>query len=215
MSSCIKPTFTIGRGWHPCGVRRCTVRLATYVVNLHINISNLCINRCRFCAFRREAEDAGAYELTPEQVWAMAEEKAPPGVTEFHLVSGLNPALNLRFCKRTLEGLRERFPQVHLKAFTAVEIAHLAKDRESTHSGNTQRVAVIGPWLPDRRRRGNTQSSRSRAHLPRQTRWRRLFIGASRGTSPWHSLHGNAFVWPHGNPPGAPRASPSVARPAG
>ena len=99
---------------------------AYYTVNLHINVSNLCENRCRFCAFRRDAGQDGAYELTAEQVWDYAERNAPQGVKEFHLVAGLSPNLHLDYFERVLRGLGERFPGVHLKAFTAVEIAHLA-----------------------------------------------------------------------------------------
>ncbi|HUT25884.1 MAG TPA: CofH family radical SAM protein, partial [Sumerlaeia bacterium] len=105
---------------------------ATYVVNLHVNVSNLCVNRCRFCAYRRDADDPAAYEMAPEEIWDYVERMAPPGVREFHLVSGLSPNLGLDFYERVLRGLRERFPEVHLKAFTAVEIAHLAcRDRLS------------------------------------------------------------------------------------
>lgn len=100
---------------------------AFYVVNLHINVSNLCVNHCSFCAFRRAPDQPGAYELSPEEVWAHAEQMAPPGAKEFHLVAGLSPNLRLEYFETVLRGLREQFPGVHLKAFTAVEIAYQAR----------------------------------------------------------------------------------------
>lgn len=117
---------------------------ATYVVNLHVNVSNLCVNRCRFCAYRRDEDDPAAYEMAPEEIWDYVERMAPPGVREFHLVSGLSPNLGLDFYERVLRGLRERFPEVHLKAFTAVEIAHLASRANLSADGVLRRLIDSG-----------------------------------------------------------------------
>jgi aminodeoxyfutalosine synthase len=99
----------------------------SYVVNFHLNPSNICENRCRFCAFRRKRGDAGAYEMTLERAFETVERQAPRGAREFHIVGALNPNLNLNYYVQLLEGLRQRFPQVSLKAFTAVEIAFLSR----------------------------------------------------------------------------------------
>ncbi len=99
----------------------------SYVVNFHLNPSNICENRCRFCAFRRKPGDAGAYEMTLEEALETVERQAPRGAREFHIVGALNPNLNLHYYVQLLEGLRQRFPQVSLKAFTAVEIAFLSR----------------------------------------------------------------------------------------
>jgi aminodeoxyfutalosine synthase len=107
--------------------RRLNGRRAHYIVNRHINPTNICVNRCRFCAFSRDAADADAYALTVEEVLAKARESASRGVSEFHLVGGLHPDLPFDYYLQLLSALKAAFPEVHLQAFTAVEIDHLAR----------------------------------------------------------------------------------------
>ncbi len=97
-----------------------------FIQNMHINPTNLCVNRCRFCAFSRSRGEDGAYELTIEDILARAR-RADPGVREFHIVSGLHPDLPFSWYLELLQALKREYPQVHLKAFTAVEIDHLAR----------------------------------------------------------------------------------------
>ena len=97
-----------------------------YVVNQHINYSNVCENRCKFCAFSRRPEAAGAYTMTVEEVVAEARKAGPAGATELHIVGGLHPELPFDYYVEMLSRLKELLPEVHLQAFTAVEIAHLA-----------------------------------------------------------------------------------------
>jgi len=100
---------------------------AYYIVNRHINHTNICRNRCRFCAFSRSEGEPGAYALSIEEVLRKAEETAEDGVSEFHIVGGLHPTLSFAYYLTMLRRLKERFPQVHLQAFTAVEVDHLAR----------------------------------------------------------------------------------------
>lgn len=99
----------------------------TYVVNMHLNYSNLCVLSCMFCAFARKPGQEGAYEMTLEE---MVERVAPlkdvPGA-EVHIVGGLHPHYPYSYYPRLLATLREHYPGVHLKAFTAVEIDYFAK----------------------------------------------------------------------------------------
>jgi aminodeoxyfutalosine synthase len=97
-----------------------------YIVNRHINYTNICVNRCRFCAFSRSKGEDGAYLLSVEQCLGKAESFRGGRVSEFHVVGGLHPALGLDYYLDLLSALRSRFPGVHLQAFTAVEIAHIA-----------------------------------------------------------------------------------------
>lgn len=97
-----------------------------FVQNMHINPTNLCVNRCRFCAFSRSRGEDGAYELSIEDVLVRAR-GAEKGVREFHVVSGLHPDRPFSWYLELLRALKREFPQVHLKAFTAVEIDYLAK----------------------------------------------------------------------------------------
>ncbi|MGD0112599.1 MAG: radical SAM protein, partial [Armatimonadota bacterium] len=92
-----------------------------YIVNRHINYTNICVNRCRFCAFSRSKGEDGAYLLSVEQCLGKAESFRGGRVSEFHVVGGLHPALGLDYYLDLLSALRSRFPGVHLQAFTAVE----------------------------------------------------------------------------------------------
>jgi len=97
-----------------------------FIRNMHINPTNLCVNRCKFCAFSRSRGEDGAYEMSIEDILAKAR-GAEKGVQEFHIVSGLHPDLPFSWYLDMLRALKLAMPQVHLKAFTAVEIDYLAK----------------------------------------------------------------------------------------
>ncbi len=98
-----------------------------YNANRHINPTNVCVNRCRFCAFSRSAGEEGAYTLTGEEVLARAAEADAAGATEVHMVGGLHPDLPLEWYLDVLREIRKRHPGLHLKGFTAVEVDHLAR----------------------------------------------------------------------------------------
>ena len=98
-----------------------------YVVNRHINYTDVCKNRCRFCAFSRSKGEPGAYTMSVSEVVERAGELYEDlRFTELHLVGGLHPTLPFRYYTEMLSALKSRFPDVHLQAFTAVEIAHIA-----------------------------------------------------------------------------------------
>jgi aminodeoxyfutalosine synthase len=101
---------------------------ATYFnVNRHINPTDVCVASCRLCAFGKQKRDPNSYTMSLEQVWETAGKGWSEAVTEFHIVGGLHPELNLDWFCQMLRGLKERFPQVHLKAFTMVEIGYFAR----------------------------------------------------------------------------------------
>jgi aminodeoxyfutalosine synthase len=97
-----------------------------FVVNRHINYTNICRNRCRFCAFSRSEDEPGAYALTVEEVLAKAQESIAQGATEIHIVGGEHPTLPYADVRAMVSGIREMSPNVHIKAFTASEITHFA-----------------------------------------------------------------------------------------
>jgi aminodeoxyfutalosine synthase len=97
-----------------------------FVQNMHINPTNICVNRCKFCAFSRSKGDPGAYEMSIEDILNKAR-SAGKGVHELHIVSGLHPDLPFDWYLDMLRALKKEFPEFHLKAFTAVEIDYLAK----------------------------------------------------------------------------------------
>jgi len=98
-----------------------------YNVNRHINYTNICAASCKFCAFGRFPKQPGAYAMTLEEAFRSAGEGYSEAVTEFHIVGGLNSALPFQYYLDLLSGLKERFPKVHLKCFTMVEIAYFAR----------------------------------------------------------------------------------------
>jgi aminodeoxyfutalosine synthase len=103
-----------------------------FICNRHINHTNVCRNRCVFCAFSHDDGDADAYTLTVDEVVEKAREKLTGGITESHIVGGEHPTLPYEYYLEMLRGLKELAPDVHIQAFTASEIAHLA--RISGHS---------------------------------------------------------------------------------
>jgi len=99
---------------------------AYYIVNRHINYTNVCINNCRFCAFSRRPGEPGGYTLGIREVLERAEGVEEDGATELHIVGGVNPELPLEYYEEMIWALRERHPRVHVQALTAAEVAHIA-----------------------------------------------------------------------------------------
>src|SRR5713101_487408 len=100
-----------------------------FAANQHINPTNVCVlrNTCVFCSFARMPKEDGAYTRSLEEVFAEAEAARDNATREFHIVGGLHPKLRLDYYLDMFRGLRERHPGVHIKALTAVEVAHLAR----------------------------------------------------------------------------------------
>jgi aminodeoxyfutalosine synthase len=96
-------------------------------VNRHINPTDVCVASCRLCAFGKKKNDPKAYTWSHEEIWHRAGEGWSESITEFHIVGGLHPTLSLDWYCEMLRGLKQRFPQVHLKAFTMVEIGYFAR----------------------------------------------------------------------------------------
>jgi aminodeoxyfutalosine synthase len=102
-----------------------------FVVNRHINYTNICRNRCRFCAFSRAEGEPGAYSLTVDEVIAKARESIDEGATEIHIVGGEHPNLPYADVRAMIAGVRALSPAVHIKAFTASEIDHFAESEKA------------------------------------------------------------------------------------
>lgn len=96
-----------------------------FVQNRHINPTNICVNRCRFCAFSRSGGEDGAYELTIDEIISRLS-GASGELREVHIVGGLHPDWPFEHYLKVLATIKERFPAIHIKAFTAVEIDYLS-----------------------------------------------------------------------------------------
>lgn len=113
-------------------------------VNRHINPTDVCVASCRLCAFGKRAKDPTAYTMSLEQVWEIAGKGYAEAVTEFHIVGGLHPELNLDWFCQMISGLKQRYPDVHLKAFTMVEVAYLAKRARISIRETLERLKAAG-----------------------------------------------------------------------
>jgi aminodeoxyfutalosine synthase len=100
---------------------------ATYIHNRYINYSNICVLSCQFCAFAAKKRDAHAFEYSVDEIVNVVSDALRLGVTEVHMVGGLHPTLKKDWYIELVSRLRNLDPDLHIKAFTAIEIRHLAQ----------------------------------------------------------------------------------------
>ena len=100
---------------------------AFFIYNQHINYSNICTNLCKFCAFGKKKEHSLAYEMSVEDVKTKVRDRLDESITEIHMVGGIHPDLPFSYYLDLLRGIKEVRPDVHIQAFTCVEIHHLAE----------------------------------------------------------------------------------------
>jgi aminodeoxyfutalosine synthase len=132
-------------GWLANHVReRLHGNVAYFNVNRHINPTNVCVAACRLCAFGRKKDGVGAYTMALEEAWQTAASGYSEAVTEFHIVGGLHPDLPFQYFLDLVAGLKERFPQVHIKAFTMVEVAYLARRAKLTIAETLSQMKQAG-----------------------------------------------------------------------
>ena len=114
--------------------------------NQHINPTNVCVlrNTCVFCSFARMPKEEGAYTRTLDEVLREAAQSKSAPTREFHIVGGLHPKLPLAYYTDMIQALRAAYPGVHVKALTAVEIAHLARVEKSSVQGVLERLKDAG-----------------------------------------------------------------------
>jgi aminodeoxyfutalosine synthase len=117
---------------------------AYFNVNRHLNPTNVCVAACRLCAFGRKKDAPGAYTMALEEAFHTAASGYTEAVTEFHIVGGLHPDLPFEYFLDLVSGLKERFPEVHLKAFTMVEVAYLAKRAKLTIKETLEKMKAAG-----------------------------------------------------------------------
>ena len=100
---------------------------ATYILNRYINYSNICVLSCQFCAFAAKKRDVHAFERSIDDIVSTVGEARRLGITEVHMVGGLHPTLKKDWYLNLLHRLRALDPDLHIKAFTAIEVRHLAQ----------------------------------------------------------------------------------------
>ncbi|MBX3379655.1 MAG: radical SAM protein [Phycisphaeraceae bacterium] len=128
--------FTTPDIWTVCELadtvrRRLHGDTAFYNINRHLNYSNVCALSCKFCEFYRKKDEPGAYTRDMEYVKNQVREAVENGATEMHSVGGLHPYLPFSYYTDLVSTIRDTArslgSELHVKAFTAVEIVHLAK----------------------------------------------------------------------------------------
>ena len=97
-----------------------------FIYNQHINYSNICTNLCKFCAFGKDKDSELAYEMSVEDVRGKVRDRLDEPITEIHMVGGIHPDLPYSYYTDLLKVIKQERPDVHIQAFTCVEIAHLA-----------------------------------------------------------------------------------------
>jgi len=134
---------------------------AYFIRNMHINPTNVCVNRCRFCAFSRSRGDKGAFELSIGDILSKLAsvtkggrnsgatgqkrlQGSNGGIREVHIVGGLHPDRPFGYYLDMVSSIKERFPFLHIKAFTAVEIDYMSKISGLGLSGTLSRLKKSG-----------------------------------------------------------------------
>lgn len=138
--------------WTVCSladsVRRRLHGETTYFnINRHINYSNVCALSCKFCDFYRKKDQEGAYEHSIDDIRNEATIALESGATEIHIVGGLHPWLPFEYYTDMLRVIREIAPNIHIKAFTAVEIVHFARITKRGRDGITGISSVLSDLI--------------------------------------------------------------------
>ena len=116
-----------------------------YNWNLHLNSTNVCEAGCLFCSFARlKTGMPQAYTMSIEDAEKWIRERYKVGMTEIHIVNGLNPDLDFDYYPNLLRMIRKEFPALHIKAFTAVEIHYFAQKYGMTYEAVLQRLIDAG-----------------------------------------------------------------------
>ncbi|MRI83790.1 MAG: aminofutalosine synthase MqnE [Nitratiruptor sp.] len=119
--------FTLG---HYASMRREALhgKKSYFNINRHINPTNICKDICKFCAFSAHRKNPNPYTMSHQEIMAIVEDGVARGVKEFHIVSAHNDQVDLEWYLGIFRKIKERFPQVHIKALTAAEVNFLAKE---------------------------------------------------------------------------------------
>lgn len=103
-------------------------RQVFFNVNRHINLTNICVSRCKFCAFGVDKDDAGgSYLMSVDEAFEYGAAAVDYGITEFHVVSAMHPDMPLDYYVGVVKRLHKAYPHIHIQGFTAIEIHHMAK----------------------------------------------------------------------------------------
>ena len=115
-----------------------------YNVNTHINPTNVCVYKCDFCAFRADLNDPRGYVMDEAQIRERAAKAHERGATELHIVGGLHHKLPFQYYVDVVRWVKEAAPEIHVKAYTGVEIEWFKKIERTTTREVLQRLVDAG-----------------------------------------------------------------------
>lgn len=119
-------------------------RKTTFSVNVHINYSNICLLKCRFCAFRRDKGEPGAYRLTDEEICSKIGKVGGSGPLEVHITGSLDPLFGLEEAVSLIKKIKKMRPSAVVKAFTLVEVDYFAKKANLSHEKVISKLKKAG-----------------------------------------------------------------------
>lgn len=112
--------------------------------NFHLEPTNICVNHCRFCSYRRRPGQSGAWECSIEDLVAEVKKFSAKGATEVHIVGGVHPDRDLSFYVDLLKSIKQEAPHLHIKAFTAVEIDQMCRMANVSVEEGLQQLKLAG-----------------------------------------------------------------------
>lgn len=115
-----------------------------YVVSRRLSYTNVCYTHCQFCAFQAKPGDPRAYSLSAEDIIRELEKPENTGIRELHMTSGHNPKLKIEYFEHLFRAIKARFPQIHLKVFTMIEMDYYARISGLTVEAFLDRCVAAG-----------------------------------------------------------------------
>jgi aminodeoxyfutalosine synthase len=114
-----------------------------FVKNVHLNYTNICVNHCKFCAFAKDEGEEGSYEMSVEDVARYLSDKASD-CSEVHIVGGLHPSKPFEFYEDMIKCIKGSYPELTVKAFSAVEIDYFSKISGLSVDSVLERLKLAG-----------------------------------------------------------------------
>ncbi len=124
--------------------RRVSGESIYYNRNFHIEPTNVCLMRCKFCSYRRDADSPEAWDYTMEEMCDMARRYVGSGVTEVHIVGGVHPTNGIKFFEELIRNVKQILPNVCVKAFTAIELSKMIRKSGLSIAEGLERLVAAG-----------------------------------------------------------------------
>ena len=115
-----------------------------YNKNIHIEPTNICIYDCKFCSYHRKINQKGSWEFSIDDILQKIKPYKDSEITEIHIVGGVHPHRDLFYYGTMIQEIKKLIPEVHIKAFTAVELEFMIKKSHMEISEGLQKLKEFG-----------------------------------------------------------------------